>query len=78
MTRYLKCVSLDGMLSIREEQVDKLSDLFMFIGKSLLLATFTVSIFTPAELVGLLKLLISGIVCVYFSLKIIEVKKYGS
>lgn len=63
------------MLELNSRQVEKLSDLFMDLAKGLLLAAFTVSVIKEIDLLSLLKYLASGILSVYFSLKLLEVKE---
>lgn len=63
------------MLEFNVRQIERLSDLFMDLAKGLLLAAFTISVIREIELLSLLKYLVSGILSVYFSLKLLEVKE---
>lgn len=63
------------MLELNIRQIEKLSDLFMDLAKGLLLAAFTVSVLKEVDFLSLLKYLVSGILSVYFSLKLLEVKE---
>lgn len=60
------------MLALTGQQINKISDLFMDLGKGLLLAGFGAPLITPIDFFILLKLFFSGIICVYFSLKLLE------
>lgn len=63
------------MLSFSKVQIERLSDLFMDLAKGLFLAGFAVPIVKEINFVVLLKYFISAILCVYFSLKLLEVKE---
>ncbi len=63
------------MISFNDTQIAKLSDLFMDLGKGLLLAGFTLQIFRGSDLLSLIQYIISGILCVYLSLYLTEFKK---
>lgn len=63
------------MLELNIRQIEKLSDLFMDLAKGLLLAAFTVSVLKEVDFLSLLKYMVSGILSVYFSLKLLEVKE---
>lgn len=63
------------MISFNDKQIEKLSDLFMDLAKGLLLAGFAVPAFTiGADFLFLLRSVISGIMCTYFSLWLIGLK----
>lgn len=62
------------MLSFSASQLEKLSDLFMDLARGLLLAGFAVPIIKEVDFLRLSEYFISGILCVYFSLKLLEVK----
>lgn len=62
------------MLGFNNRQIEKLSDLFMDISKGLFLAGFTVTIIKEIDLLLLLEYFITAILCMYFSLKLFEIK----
>lgn len=62
------------MLNFSLIQIEKLSDLFMDLAKGLFLAGFAVPIIKEVDFVILLKYFAAAILCVYFSLKLLEVK----
>lgn len=59
---------------LQNQQLDKLSDLFLDLGKGLFLASFAISIFTHVEAILFVKAFTTGILCVIFSLKLIDLK----
>lgn len=63
------------MLKLNRAQIIKLSDLFMDIAKGSYLASLAVPILANADVLVFLKLAISGIVCMYFSLKLLELEE---
>lgn len=65
----------ERMLELNRKQIEKLSDLFMDLAKGLFLAAFGVSVLKGIDFLSLLKYLVSGILSVYFSLKLLEVKE---
>jgi hypothetical protein len=62
---------------IRNQQIDKLSDLFLDLSKGTFLAAFGIQFFTPLNSVVFLKLIILGLLLVFFSLKVLELKQDG-
>lgn len=62
------------MISFNDQQIEKLSDLFMDLGKGLFVLVFTVSVIKEIDFIVFLKYLLSGIICAYFSLKLLELK----
>lgn len=69
---HKKYVMLKLMLKLTNQQIEKLSDLFMDLGKGLILASFTAPILTSIDFVIFLKLSFGGILCVYFSLSLVK------
>lgn len=59
-------------MKLNDQQINKLSDLFMDIARGLFLAAFATPILTNVDFLLLSKLLISGILYVYFSLKLLK------
>lgn len=55
-------------MKFNEKQREKLSDFFMDLSKGLFLASFTSPIIVPTDIFTLIKLLVSAILCLYFSL----------
>ncbi len=67
------------MRKFNNQQLDKLSDLFMDLAKGLFLAIFAVPVFSGgADFLFLLRTIISGIICVYASLWLINQKGIGA
>ena len=62
------------MISFTDKQIEKLSNLFMDLGKGLLLAGFTLQVFKGVDFLALIQYLSSGILCVYLSLYFMEFK----
>ena len=62
------------LLAFTDQQIDKLSDLFMSIAKGYLLATVAFPFAEPSSIWLLLWLLGTGIIWAYLSLKILEAK----
>ncbi len=62
------------MLSFSEKQIEKLSDLFMDLAKGFFLAGFAIPIIREVDFAVLFKYFTGAIICIYFSLKLIERK----
>lgn len=63
------------VISFSDKQIEKLSDLFMDLAKGLFLAAFAVpALTTGADFLFLLRIIISGIMCTYFSLWLIGLR----
>lgn len=75
--RNQNLVILFGIIKkmIRNQQLDKLSDLFMHIGEALLVAAFATQFFTGPDIIVFTKTLTLGVFSIYFSLKLIELKE---
>ena len=63
------------MLVFTNEQIDKLSDFFLALAKGQILGALAIPILTGVDIFVLLKLFISGMICLYFSFTLLEVKK---
>lgn len=63
------------MLSFSDKQIEKLSSLFMDLAKGLILAGFVGSFAKNVGLLPLLEYFFGGILCVYLSLYLLELKK---
>ncbi len=59
-------------MGFNDKQIEKLSDLFMDIARGLFITVFGTQILTSIDFLLLLKLFITGILCVYFSLRLLE------
>lgn len=60
------------MLILSSRQIEKLSDLFMDIAKGSYLGALALPVLTQVDIMIFLRLAASGIVCTYFSLKLLE------
>jgi hypothetical protein len=60
---------------IKNQQIDKLSDLCMHVGEAFLIAAFAVQVFTGSDIIVFIKSIALGIAFIYFSLRIIELKE---
>lgn len=60
---------------LTNQQIDKLSDLFMDLAKGLLLGGFAIQAITRSDIFFIIRSFGVAVFCVYFSLKILELKK---
>lgn len=63
------------MFYLDQKQLDKLSELFLDLAKGSFLAALAVPVLTGIGIAVLLKFFITGMICVIFSLKLIEKKE---
>ncbi len=64
------------MLIFNSKQIEKLSNLFMDLAKGLFLAVLLIpALANGADFLFLLRTMISGIMCVYFALWLLELKE---
>jgi hypothetical protein len=60
---------------IRNQQIDKLSDLFLDLSKGTILSDFAIQVFTGINVVIFIKLFIAGLVFAFISIKVLELKQ---
>ncbi len=59
---------------IRDQQIDKISELFLDLAKGLFLAAFGVQFFTGSDIILFWKYILGAISCATFAIGIISVK----
>lgn len=75
MTCKLNYIILTVMLAFTRLQLEKLSELFLDLSKGLFVSSLALPILTRADFAIFTKLFIGGLICTYFSLKLLEIKK---
>lgn len=60
---------------LRDDQIDKLSDLFLDFAKGLFLAGFALQIFTQSDIISFWKYYLTGATSAFFAIKVLELKK---
>lgn len=63
------------MLELNDRQIIEISKLFMDLGKAMLFVTFTTQFGLYVNQIVLIKFILTSILCIVFSLKLLELRR---